>query len=85
MGFHLKYKIKSLIIQGVRRKYEKKASPYRRRYNLVLLMFNIAKDTNVSCYQGFNVGIMQKVGLILMIIFGFAMSNDKKPPIDVER
>ncbi|AYJ08660.1 hypothetical protein F7222_04025 [Helicobacter pylori] len=30
-------------------------------------------------------GIMQKVGLILMIIFGFAMSNDKKPPIDVER
>ncbi|OKA47126.1 hypothetical protein BI180_02995 [Helicobacter pylori] len=30
-------------------------------------------------------GIMQKVRLILMIIFGFAMSNDKKPPIDVER
>ncbi|OLQ25231.1 hypothetical protein BJF71_04680 [Helicobacter pylori] len=30
-------------------------------------------------------GIMQKVGLILMIIFSFAMSNDKKPPIDVER
>ncbi|AJD65822.1 hypothetical protein OI67_04430 [Helicobacter pylori] len=30
-------------------------------------------------------GIMQKVGLILMIIFDFAMSNDKKPPIDVER
>ncbi|EPZ69205.1 hypothetical protein N200_07235 [Helicobacter pylori UM065] len=26
-----------------------------------------------------------KSGLILMIIFGFAMSNDKKPPIDVER
>ncbi|GAA6871194.1 hypothetical protein HpHNI57_07960 [Helicobacter pylori] len=51
----------------------------------MLLMFNIAKDTNISCYQGFNVGIMQKVGLILMIIFGFAMSNDKKPPIDVER
>ncbi|TPI03228.1 hypothetical protein FIM36_07260 [Helicobacter pylori] len=30
-------------------------------------------------------GIMQKVGLILMIIFCFAMSNDKKPPIDLER
>ncbi|TPH50376.1 hypothetical protein FIM72_00985 [Helicobacter pylori] len=30
-------------------------------------------------------GIMQKVGLILMIIFGFAMSNDKKLPIDIER
>ncbi|KMZ51144.1 hypothetical protein ECC26_03075 [Helicobacter pylori] len=28
---------------------------------------------------------MQKVGLILMIIFGFAMSNDKKPPMDIER
>ncbi|WP_180372595.1 hypothetical protein [Helicobacter pylori] len=83
MGLHLKYKIKALISQGVRN--EKKASPYRRRYNLVLLMFNIAKDTNASCYQGFNVGIMQKVGLILMIIFSFAMSNDKKPPIDVER
>ncbi|GAA6782638.1 hypothetical protein BTM319_10930 [Helicobacter pylori] len=51
----------------------------------MLLMFNIAKDANASCYQGFNVGIMQKMGLILMIIFGFAMSNDKKPPIDVER
>ncbi|GAA6942416.1 hypothetical protein [Helicobacter pylori] len=85
MGFHLKYKIKSLISQGVRRKYENKVSPYRRRYNLALLMFNIAKDTNASCYQGFNVGIMQKVGLILMIIFGFAMSNDKKLPIDIER
>ncbi|MFT2643620.1 hypothetical protein [Helicobacter pylori] len=84
MGFHLKYKIKSLISQGVREN-ENKASPYRRRYNLVLLMFNIAKDANASCYQGFNVGIIQKVGLILMIIFGFAMSNDKKPPIDVER
>ncbi len=65
-----------------------KHSPYRRsrrRYNLALLMFNIAKDANASCYQGFNVSIMQKVGLILMIIFGFAISNDKKPPIDVER
>ncbi|PUD05328.1 hypothetical protein C2S37_05515 [Helicobacter pylori] len=30
-------------------------------------------------------GIMQKVGLILMIIFGFAISNDKKPPMDIER
>lgn len=29
--------------------------------------------------------MMQKVGLILMIIFGFAMSNDKKPPMDIER
>ncbi|PUD69913.1 hypothetical protein C2R68_02590 [Helicobacter pylori] len=25
------------------------------------------------------------MGLILMIIFGFAMSNDKKPPMDIER
>ncbi|UOR82411.1 hypothetical protein [Helicobacter pylori] len=80
---HLKYKAKSLTSQGVRN--EKKVSPYRRRYNLALLMFNIAKDANASCYQGFNVSIMQKVGLILMIIFGFAMSNDKKLPIDVER
>ncbi|GAA8386283.1 hypothetical protein HpBT220_09270 [Helicobacter pylori] len=61
---HLKYKIKSSISQGVKKEDEKKVSPYRRRYNLALLMFNIAKDANASCYQGFNVGIMQKVGLI---------------------
>ncbi len=77
------YSLKNIVAKNLN--FDKATHPNVTDSNLALLMFNTAKDANASCYQGFNVGIMQKVGLILMIIFGFAMSNDKKPPIDVER
>ncbi|GAA7799070.1 hypothetical protein HpMS120_08760 [Helicobacter pylori] len=53
--------------------------------NLVLLMFNMPRTQTQVVIKGLMWVYIQKVGLILMIIFGFAMSNDKKLPIDIER